>query len=263
MSACEAGNQVDLGPSLSPDPLGGDVTNPQSLNRYAYALNNPTTFVDPLGLSSTFCGPGTICTLVVGNLPTGGARDAAGGISSVGGGGGGGVLSPPFLVLAPGLHSGGGGGGGIVTYRNQFILTAGQVMSLVAANNRSDFCNELIDCIVFRESHLGASGVPSGINSGFDTLAGRDSHYAEGLMQLEPCNHGGPCVGAYDRLNPAQNIQVASRFLGQKINHLGSVGAGVRSYGPPGTDYASRVRDCVEKLKSGDLGGAYVAATAH
>ena len=35
---------------LSPDPLGGDVTNPQSLNRYAYALNNPATFVDPLGL---------------------------------------------------------------------------------------------------------------------------------------------------------------------------------------------------------------------
>ncbi len=35
---------------MTPDPLGGDVTNPQSLNRYAYALNNPTTFVDPLGL---------------------------------------------------------------------------------------------------------------------------------------------------------------------------------------------------------------------
>jgi len=35
---------------LSPDPLGGDVSNPQSLNRYAYALNNPTTFTDPTGL---------------------------------------------------------------------------------------------------------------------------------------------------------------------------------------------------------------------
>ncbi len=38
---------------LSPDPLGGDVTNPQSLNRYAYVMNNPTTLTDPLGLS--FC----------------------------------------------------------------------------------------------------------------------------------------------------------------------------------------------------------------
>ncbi len=53
MSACERGNQVESGRWLSPDPLGGDVTNPQSLNRYAYALNNPTTFVDPLGLFVT------------------------------------------------------------------------------------------------------------------------------------------------------------------------------------------------------------------
>jgi len=38
---------------LSPDPLGGDVTNPQSLNLYAYALNNPTSIIDPLGLCSS------------------------------------------------------------------------------------------------------------------------------------------------------------------------------------------------------------------
>jgi uncharacterized protein RhaS with RHS repeats len=37
---------------LTPDPMGGDLTNPQSLNRYAYALNNPETLVDPSGLSS-------------------------------------------------------------------------------------------------------------------------------------------------------------------------------------------------------------------
>ncbi len=37
---------------LSPDPLGGDVTNPQSLNRYAYVMNNPTTLTDPLGLET-------------------------------------------------------------------------------------------------------------------------------------------------------------------------------------------------------------------
>ena len=34
----------------SPDPLAGDITNPQSLNWYAYVLNNPTSNVDPLGL---------------------------------------------------------------------------------------------------------------------------------------------------------------------------------------------------------------------
>lgn len=37
---------------LSPDPLGGDITNPQSLNRYTYALNNPVTFSDRTGLCS-------------------------------------------------------------------------------------------------------------------------------------------------------------------------------------------------------------------
>ena len=40
---------------LSPDPAGlaaVDFANPQSLNRYAYALNNPTTLIDPSGLLS-------------------------------------------------------------------------------------------------------------------------------------------------------------------------------------------------------------------
>ena len=48
---------------LSPDPLAGDILNPQSLNRYAYVLNNPTNLTDPLGLymcwdpaTNWFCG---------------------------------------------------------------------------------------------------------------------------------------------------------------------------------------------------------------
>jgi RHS repeat-associated protein len=38
---------------LSPDPYGGsyDPSNPQSFNRYAYALNNPLSNVDPSGLT--------------------------------------------------------------------------------------------------------------------------------------------------------------------------------------------------------------------
>src|SRR5438128_1636524 len=45
---------------LSPDPLAGSVFNPQSLNRYAYVLNRPTSLVDPLGLDNHGappCGP--------------------------------------------------------------------------------------------------------------------------------------------------------------------------------------------------------------
>src|SRR5579859_7844807 len=69
----------NFGRWLSPDPLAGDVTNPQSLNRYAYVLNNPTNLVDPLGL----CDDGAI--------------SSANGVTTVtvcGGGGGGGDNGP-------------------------------------------------------------------------------------------------------------------------------------------------------------------------
>jgi RHS repeat-associated protein len=45
--------ESNLGRWMSPDPLGGDVTNPQSLNRYTYVLNNPVNLIDPLGLECT------------------------------------------------------------------------------------------------------------------------------------------------------------------------------------------------------------------
>ncbi|MGO8736520.1 MAG: RHS repeat domain-containing protein [Terriglobia bacterium] len=50
----------NIGRWHSPDPLGGDITNPQTLNRYAYVLNNPTTLIDPMGLQG--CDPATIGT---------------------------------------------------------------------------------------------------------------------------------------------------------------------------------------------------------
>jgi len=42
-----------MGRFTSPDPSGlyyADPTNPQSLNLYSYALNNPLTNIDPTGL---------------------------------------------------------------------------------------------------------------------------------------------------------------------------------------------------------------------
>jgi len=39
-----------LGRFLSRDPFGGLVAVPQSLNRYAYVLNNPVNWIDPWGL---------------------------------------------------------------------------------------------------------------------------------------------------------------------------------------------------------------------
>ena len=42
-----------LGRFMSPDPLAGTIFNPQSLNRYAYVLNDPVNLIDPLGLSES------------------------------------------------------------------------------------------------------------------------------------------------------------------------------------------------------------------
>jgi hypothetical protein len=41
-----------LGRFMTPDPLGGHLENPQSLNKYAYVLNNPLSLTDPTGLDS-------------------------------------------------------------------------------------------------------------------------------------------------------------------------------------------------------------------
>ncbi len=40
---------------LSPDPWFGDISNPQSLNRYAYVLNNACSATDPSGWVIVAC----------------------------------------------------------------------------------------------------------------------------------------------------------------------------------------------------------------
>ena len=41
--------EQDIGRWMSRDPREGDITNPQSLNTYAYSLNNPIKYLDPNG----------------------------------------------------------------------------------------------------------------------------------------------------------------------------------------------------------------------
>jgi hypothetical protein len=51
-----------MGRFLSPDPSVldfADLSNPQSLNLYQYALNNPLKYVDPTGLDQCFWDDGT------------------------------------------------------------------------------------------------------------------------------------------------------------------------------------------------------------
>jgi len=49
-----------MGRFLSPDPLGGSLANPQTLNRYAYVANNPLTNTDPTGMY--LCATGQDCS---------------------------------------------------------------------------------------------------------------------------------------------------------------------------------------------------------
>jgi RHS repeat-associated protein len=44
-----------LGRFMSPDPLGGSVADPQSLNRYTYVLNSPESSIDPSGMLTVSC----------------------------------------------------------------------------------------------------------------------------------------------------------------------------------------------------------------
>jgi RHS repeat-associated protein len=43
-------NSSSLGRFMSPDPLGGKLVDPQTLNKYGYVINNPLRYTDPTGL---------------------------------------------------------------------------------------------------------------------------------------------------------------------------------------------------------------------
>ena len=82
---------------LSPDPVAGSVFNPQSLNRYVYVLNVPTSLVDPLGLQQD-C-PYDTCVIVNGTAGTASdSGDRTGGDGTNGAGGGGGVNSSSIAL---------------------------------------------------------------------------------------------------------------------------------------------------------------------
>ena len=70
---------------LSPDPYNGSyhLSDPQSLNRYAYLTNRPMSATDPMGLDCTYGGSGTTLTVNCGGSgdgPLGGDFSGDGGI---------------------------------------------------------------------------------------------------------------------------------------------------------------------------------------
>jgi RHS repeat-associated protein len=102
-----------FGRFMSPDPLGGKVAEPQSLNRYAYVTNDPLSLVDPSGLDP-FCPPWSpLCYAASGG--NGGNGGNGGGVVVIGGpfGGGGGAFGfgGGGLSICFALNCGFGGGG--------------------------------------------------------------------------------------------------------------------------------------------------------
>jgi RHS repeat-associated protein len=94
-----------LGRFLSPDQSGGDLDNPQNLNRYSYALNSPTNLTDPLGLGVGDCPQGFVWD------PNSKSCIPFNPVPIVGTGGPAPPSQPPGTVVTPPNPSGGGGGG--------------------------------------------------------------------------------------------------------------------------------------------------------
>ena len=108
----------NMGRWLSADRRGGHTGNPQSLNRYAYVLNNPSTLTDPLGLEDVSCTTNEDGSIDCPTIYSNSTADGGG----TGGGDQSGTSSPPdssvstgtsgFISPSPPDGGGSGGGGG-------------------------------------------------------------------------------------------------------------------------------------------------------
>jgi RHS repeat-associated protein len=128
---------------LSPDPYGGsyDFTNPQSLNRYVYALNNPLSAVDPSGQNLVDCSWGC-----------GGYSDCANDPNCTAGDDGGGD----------------GGGGAVVDSMPQTIYTTlGSNMLAPCPNNVCSYFNAAGQWMNYQYMVVGAYYASSGPGSIF------------------------------------------------------------------------------------------------
>jgi RHS repeat-associated protein len=122
-----------FGRFMSPDPHGGGVANPQSLNPYAYVLNNPLSTVDPSGMDPcVLVGAVFECPSVFGGGGgSGGGSGGSGGAGAFGGPFGNGGSAFGFgsngLSICFALNCGFGGGGFASTLPGP--PSAGQVAS--------------------------------------------------------------------------------------------------------------------------------------
>lgn len=135
----------------SPDPMAGDIADPQSLNRYAYVINDPINLVDPLGLN---------WLEAIWNWLMCKNGDCTGGS---GGGGGGahigqlidsGELEPDFAALPPSKQPCDvtipGGDAGILSR----LIFAEATSSGITADNSQKEMNAIASVVLNRVSYL-------------------------------------------------------------------------------------------------------------
>ena len=174
---------------MAPDPYDGsyDPSNPQSLNRYVYAMNSPASDLDPSGLwslqASAVCSFCSSIWNAIRNIFSS-VGDEDGGSSGGGGGGGGGTIdvnspymqyndpmnyvNPTTTVWGPSSFGSGGGGVGGNAPSNGKCL--GNVNSFVNAH--------LADATTLANS-LGNGVTPTEVLA----VAGNETGYGGGFAQ--------------------------------------------------------------------------------
>ncbi len=187
----------------SPDPLAGSTANPQSLNRYTYALSAPIGLVDPTGMLSD-------CTILK-NLQTPTSYEVAGGYSDA-------EEAYGFSADAPpppncGWGGGGGGGGDCGTLDGApldcssgpdtgFPLGGGNIFDLLAAWTWSSDNEHWRDVVVDAGSLLGLFGFPGGAGPGDrekqfqDCLRKFGDKYAKSNLDLKGFDAAGAAAAA-------------------------------------------------------------------
>jgi len=124
------------------------------------------------------------------------------------------------------------------------LLSYEQIKSLVVANNFSGNSNELITCVIWKESSFnpGVTGTPFRNRRGVPQVA-------RGLMQVTQ-DAAKDAGFDYNRLfDPAYNIQAGSTYLKLRIEwEGGNTVRGLNGYGT-GPGYANNILKCVRCLK--------------
>jgi RHS repeat-associated protein len=258
---------------ISPDPAGlaaVDPTNPQSWNRYAYVMNDPMIFVDPLGL-------GIQCADVLYVHTEGGeivstevvdyCWDEEGGPTGGGPSGGGSnpqAKRPKPCVLNLNLSTVGGGpafgGIGLADYLNQ-IFSPANVQVSINSGAPADYtltdASGLLAQIVAPSEALGP-GI-NGYTNNYPGGALNSGYIFSGTIGSLIDSSGGSYSLAYDRIAAHE----MSHFLLQSPD-LPFPGEGVLSYGPdagnpntnrflPTPDQLQAIKQMCAKLHPGGI----------